>query len=685
MRGTSDERRPRAIAMVAFSAALGTAVGLGIQSRAGTLEAARPLAPPHVAAKVSCASCHVAGAGELRTVTCAPCHVRELHTSTRAGHVRLGTDARLACASCHPAHTGFQGIAFREAGARRFGPAAAKELHLDGPGPEGQAVPIVAVAACTPCHVPSDPRDPFARCLPPPDARGPTWATTPVVCLDEHTRADSEPRPARGVCGAQHGTKHLAAQELAVGLARSSPWQSGPSERGVPWLPLGMAALFALVTAAFVRPEREGQKKAAPQLPLPAKKRKLPTIDASRCLGCHACVEACPFDVLAVESYVAKVVRPEECCGVVLCAQVCPNGSLTIRDEGEVVTRVPLTEHLESERVPGVFVAGDVTGMPLIKNAIAQGDRVARRIAETLPRGSAPAGALDVVIVGAGPAGLASALRLGGEGRSCVVLEQGALASSILSFPRGKIVHDPPLSLPVEGDLWLEETTKEALVAQWQRIVRQRRVDVREGARVTGVVAEEGVFRVAFVTGDREETLVARRVIVATGRRGSPKALDVPIAPEAEGRVHYALVDAAAFARKRVVVVGLGDSAMEAALAIAKQPGARVTVVARADGFVRGKAKNVAEMERAIAEGAVVVRFGAEVNAIGARQVSVGRRGGGGPVDTLPADAVVVLVGGQPSWELLEKIGICAPEQKVVGPENFAEAGAYEPASEAGG
>src|SRR5690606_27486603 len=116
--------------------------------------------------------------------------------------------------------------------------------------------------------------------------------------------------------------------------------------------------------------------------------RRLPVIDPTSCLGCYACVDACPFDVLAVERYVAVVARPDECCGVVVCEQVCPNGSLSIEEGAPVQDSPEVDEHLESADVPGIFVAGDLTGLPLIKNAINQGVRAVDRIASTSPRRS---------------------------------------------------------------------------------------------------------------------------------------------------------------------------------------------------------------------------------------------------------------------------------------------------------
>jgi thioredoxin reductase len=415
----------------------------------------------------------------------------------------------------------------------------------------------------------------------------------------------------------------------------------------------GSAALRARAASAA----RAADRRAPAKLAAPVRVR-LPQIDTSTCLGCYACVDACPFDVLAIDKYLAVVERPADCCGVGTCEKACPNGSLRIA-EGEILSERPrVGETLESEDAPGVFVAGDLTGLPLIKNAIAQGVRAMNAVAEALPRGARRAGGdvADVVVVGAGPAGLSAALRAKELGLSCVVLEQGSIAASIRSFPRDKVVFDPPLDVPVEGPLWLEQCTKEELLAQWTRITRRHGVAVREGHRVTGVAREGDVFAVtATTTGDRAGVVRGRKLVLAIGRRGTPRPLDAAVAADAEGKVSYALYDARSFAGKRVLVVGLGDAAMEAASAIARQPGADVTIAYRGDGFHRGKARNVAEVKTFVAAGRIRLLFGSTVDRVEARSVTLSTPSG---TETLANDAVIVLIGGVPSWDLVEAAGV---------------------------
>jgi thioredoxin reductase len=387
---------------------------------------------------------------------------------------------------------------------------------------------------------------------------------------------------------------------------------------------------------------------------------RLPVIDSATCLGCSACIDACPFDVLAIERFVAVVARPSECCGAVVCADVCPNGSLRIEGGDLTPERPRVNADLESCDQAGVFLAGDLTGLPLVRNAIRQGASVADRVARTLERRHPE---LDLVVVGAGPAGLSAMLRAKELGLRAVCLEQWAFAASIRSFPRQKIVFDLPGGDPLEGPLWMKEATKEELVAQWGRAVRASGIDLREHQRVTDVTRDGDGFVVTFVRGSSDaggsapETVRAARVVLAIGRRGTPRRLPASISPGAEGQVSYALADARSFAGKRVLVVGLGDTAIEAAIALAHQPGTSVTISYRGASVARGKHRNVTALRALLAgaSGRVRLVFESTLARVDPDVATLLVRG---QTERIPIDAVLVLVGGVPSWGLLARAGV---------------------------
>jgi thioredoxin reductase len=238
---------------------------------------------------------------------------------------------------------------------------------------------------------------------------------------------------------------------------------------------------------------------------------------------------------------------------------------------------------------------------------------------------------------------------------SCLVLEQSTLAATIRAFPRGKVVHDPPIELPLEGALWLRKSTKEELVAQWTRIVRTHRLDVREQHRVCAVDGDRRELALVAETPEGRRTVRAARVLLAIGRRGTPRALDAEIAPSAAHRVMYALSDARALAGRRVLVVGLGDSAMEAVIALARQPGTTVTVSYRGADFVRGRARNVDEVRRLAAAGRVRLVFESCVTRVDERGAVVRTSS---QTERIAADVVLALIGGEPSRGLLRSAGI---------------------------
>ncbi len=624
---STDVRRSRDMLIAAVACAAGIAV-FTVATRPTTLAtnaAPGPVARPHQRAGVTCDSCH---SHEDARTSCTGCHDANAHTSTRPGHTRMRAEGTLGCTDCHRAHGAGQMVTLESTGAFiRSGDGVEAPGQL-GHGAPAATVPLVPLSVCSRCHDLTSRTDPIALCT----AGTGDPSKRPSLCMDEHKRAGD--------------THRFAAWDAAREVARTTAWVDAKHEDAQPW---GLfAAGLASTSAALVfrRRRRETQANDAPLAPPPVK--RLPVIDTSTCLGCHACVDACPFDVLEVEKFVAVVARPDDCCGVVLCQKACPNGSLRITDALTSPPRL-VDDNLECVDVPGMFLAGDLTGLPLIKNALRQGAAAVDRV----EKGSGDA--LDVVIVGAGPAGLAASLRAKERGLRYATLEQATLASSIQAFPRHKLVYDQPLDIPCEGELWMRECTKEELVMRWTRVARKHALAIREHHRVSGIAKEGDVFVVRAEHENAEVVLRTRRVIVATGRRGSPRKLDIDIAPGSESKIFYHLADARSLAGERVLVVGLGDAAMEAAIALASQPGTRVTMIHRNADFTRGKARNVGEIRSLVTRKKLDLRLATELVSVTPKRATLKDKTGS---SALEVDAVFVLIGGKPSWELLAGAGV---------------------------
>jgi len=381
-----------------------------------------------------------------------------------------------------------------------------------------------------------------------------------------------------------------------------------------------------------------------------------PEVDLAKCIGCGSCVRACPEEgVLELIHGQAIVVHGARCVGHGLCAKECPTGGVVVR-LGDLEERrdIPaLTPALMSTQTDGLYLAGEVTGFALIKTAIEHGKSVALQVKkqQAVETGSHD-GILDLLIVGAGPAGLSCALEAKTQGLDYQLVDQDRLGGTVAHYPRKKLVLTQPVELPRYGKLTQTSYVKEELIELWAQIAADEQLPFRTGLIYEDLERDaEGIFHVRFEGG---ETLRARAVCMALGRRGSPRKLGVP--GEELCKVGYGLVDAEGYTDKDLLVVGGGDSAIEAALGLAEQPGNRVTLSYRRKGFFRIKAKNEARLEAAIAAGEIEVVLESNVITIDEREVTLSLASEA--LRTLPNDAVFILAGGVPPFDKLERAGI---------------------------
>ncbi len=376
-----------------------------------------------------------------------------------------------------------------------------------------------------------------------------------------------------------------------------------------------------------------------------------PVIDSAQCIGCASCVDACPerkHKVLGLIRNKAQLINPTACIGHGACKEACPADAITLVFGTEKRgVDIPVVKPDFQTNVPGLFIAGELGGMGLIRNAIEQGRQAMESIGH-LP-GLGTGEGLDVVIVGAGPAGFAASLGAMERGLRFVTIEQDSLGGTVFNFPRGKIVMTAPAVLPLYGKVKLTETTKEALLEMWQGIERQTGLEINYRERLEGISRQGDGFVVSTSRGSYE----TRAVLLCIGRRGTPRKLGVP--GEDLPKVVYRLIDPQQYHRQRVLVVGGGDSALEAATSIAAEAGTTVALSYRSAAFSRAKGRNRALVEEMAQQGRLQVLMQSNVKEILAERVRIEQQG---EMLELGNDAVIVCAGGILPTPFLKEIGI---------------------------
>lgn len=376
-----------------------------------------------------------------------------------------------------------------------------------------------------------------------------------------------------------------------------------------------------------------------------------PVIDPALCLGCAACARACPEkSVIGIIDGKAALIEPTMCVGHGACATACPTGAISLVFGTE--TRgvdIPLLSPTFETTVPGIFIAGELGGMGLIKNAIEQGRQAIGHAAQAARRATGGKDVLDVVIVGCGPAGLAASLGALERKLSFVTLDQSSLGGTVAHFPRGKVVMTAPATLPLVGQVNFGEISKEKLLGFWQQVIADTGLAPRFEEQVTAIDRADGLFTVITPKASYR----TRTVLLAIGRRGTPRTLGVP--GEELAKVVYRLIDPEQYAGRRVLVVGGGDSALEAAVQLAEQPGTRVTLSYRASSYARARAKNRERMAAAVASGTVVELLQSEVRSIGPDAVEIVQQEARHQIAN---DSVIVCAGGVLPTQFLGDVGI---------------------------
>ncbi|MDO9257837.1 MAG: NAD(P)-binding domain-containing protein [Bacteroidales bacterium] len=375
-----------------------------------------------------------------------------------------------------------------------------------------------------------------------------------------------------------------------------------------------------------------------------------PVIDENSCIRTGACIAACPeHDILGIKDGKATTINASKCIGHGACFHACPTMAITlvIGTEKRGVELPHVNQNFETN-VDGIFIAGELGGMGLIKNAVEQGKQAVENIVKSLRKSHQAT--YDLVIVGAGPAGIAAALTARKNNLNFLIVEQDSLGGTVFTFPRQKIVMTSAMDLPLYGKVKLFETSKSALLDLWNAALSKNDITIKEHTKVESIIPENGYFNIETITG---EHITSKTVLLAIGRRGTPRKLGVD--GEVQEKVAYRLLEPEDIKNKNILVVGGGDSAIESALLLADQN--NVTLSYRSDVFNRIKPKNSEKIKDAMISGRVKVLFSTEPLYINKDSVVLTTSKKGEEL-YIENDLVYIFAGGELPTQFLQKAGV---------------------------
>lgn len=373
-----------------------------------------------------------------------------------------------------------------------------------------------------------------------------------------------------------------------------------------------------------------------------------PVIDTNSCIGSGACIEACPEkDIIGWKDGKSATINTSRCVGHGACFHACPVGaiSLFIGTEKRGVDLPHVSKEFETN-MPMIFIAGELGGMGLIKNAVEQGKQSMTNIARRIPKGHA--NDFDAIIVGSGPAGIAASLTAKKESLKFLTLEQDSLGGTVYSFPRSKIVMTSPMDLPLHGRVNFKETSKTELLNLWNEALSKNQISINENEKVDSIEKNDN----GYVVRTAKNSYSAASVLLAIGRRGSPRKLNVK--GENKPKVFYRLLEPELINEKNILVVGGGDSAVESAMLLADSNN-KVALSYRAEAFSRLKPMNASRIQDYAAKKSVELIFNSNVEEIRDDEVLISASE---KKIKLPNDLVYIFAGGELPTKFLEKIGI---------------------------
>ena len=377
-----------------------------------------------------------------------------------------------------------------------------------------------------------------------------------------------------------------------------------------------------------------------------------PYIDVNACIGSGACIKACPeHDILGIVHGKATVINATHCIGHGACFHACPVEAISLRIGTEKRgVDLPHVNQSYETNVKGLYIAGELGGMGLIKNSVEQGKVAVENIAKIGK--IRKEGILDLAIIGAGPAGISGSLTAKKLGLSFVTLEQDSLGGTVFTFPRSKVVMTNPMDLPLYGKVKLFDTSKEELLKIWKDALGKNEITIHENTKVESIVPlVNDTFKLVAANG---QEFITNHVLIAIGRRGSPRKLNVP--GEESTKVAYRLLEPERIEGKKIVVVGGGDSAVESAMLLMDNN--EVILSYRKEQFARIKPKNSQNIEAAITHNKLKVYFNSEILCINEKDIILKTENSQSDGILIPNDLVYIFAGGELPTQFLHNVGI---------------------------